>query len=222
MSWCVTHRCRPAAGRGRGRASWSWWSVAPALLVGLLLGACGGGDPELPGTNLDKPPAPDFRLADQTGQNIALSDLRGRAVVLTFLYSTCPDFCPLTAEKLRQTYERLGRDAAKVAMLAVSVDPERDDRQAVQAFSAAHRMPEPGWHYLIGDETQLAPVWQAYGIGRLPRGAAAAATPGAAAADLLGHTEALYLIDPQGRERTLLRGDFQPEVLADALKQLVK
>ncbi len=206
----------------RGWVSHAGRGLLLALLVGLVAAACGGGDPELPGTNLDKTPAPDFRLTDQAGRSVALGDLRGRAVVLTFLYTTCPDFCPLTAEKLRQTYERLGRDASKVALVAVSVDPERDDQEAARAFSAAHRMPESGWHLLVGDEGQLAPVWAAYGIGRLPRGAAGTRTVGAAAADVVGHTEALYVIDPQGRERTLLRGDFQPEALADALKKLVR
>jgi protein SCO1/2 len=188
--------------------------AALALAAGILVVGCGG-DATLPGTDLGKSPAPDFRLTDQAGRTVALSDLRGKAVVLTFMYTNCTDFCPLTAEKLRQTLDRLGRDASRVEMVAVSVDPERDDQRAVQAFTAQHRLPEANWHYLIGRADQLQPVWAAYGIGLTPP------APGAPAA-ALGHTDALYLIDTQGRERTLLRGDFDPAELADGLRTLVK
>ena len=195
-------------------------SGALVLVVALLAGACRE-DAELPGTNLSKMPAPDFRLTDQAGRSVALSELRGKAVVLTFMYTTCTDFCPLTAEKLRQTLEHLGRDASRVELLAVSVDPERDDRRAAQEFTARHRLPESNWHYLVGSEEELAPVWAAYGIGRVPRagGGAASASP---PADMLGHTDALYVLDRQGRKRTLVRGDFSPAALAAGLRTLVR
>jgi protein SCO1/2 len=216
----VNHRSRKARLARLARLS------AGLLLIACLVAACGGSTSagektaRLPGTSLDGAPAPDFRLTDQLGRSVALSDQRGRPVVLTFLYTTCPDFCPLTAEKLRQTLERLGADAGKVTMLAVSVDPERDTAAAAKEFSAQHRLPDDTWHYLVGTEAELAPVWLAYGIGRLPRGAVP--TVGAAASDVLGHTEALYVLDTQGRERTLLRGDFSPDDLAKGLRTLFK
>jgi protein SCO1 len=202
-----------------------WWHRCGTVLIPLvcLLAAACGGDKEparLPGTNLGGEPAPDFRLIDQAGRSVALSGLRGRPVVLTFLYSTCPDFCPLTAEKLRQTYEQLGKDAGKVSMLAVSVDPSGDTPDAVREFTAVHRLPDANWHYLIGSEAELAPVWAAYGIARVQT----ARTPavGAPLSDAVGHTEALFLLDTQGRKQTLLRGDFDPQALARALITLTK
>lgn len=177
--------------------------------------ACRDGNADLPGTHLDSRPSPDFRLTDQAGRTVALADLRGQSVVVTFLYTACPDFCPLTAEKLRQTIEALGKDAGKVAIIGISVDPDRDSRAAAQEFTARHRLPEMGWHYLVGAEAELAPVWQAYGIGRIPPQPAAGR-----GAETLGHTEVLYVIDGRGRQRTLLRGDFEPKELAATLRRL--
>jgi protein SCO1/2 len=185
----------------------------PAVVLLALVSACGSDEPALPGTVLTPRPAPDFRLADQTGRQVSLADFRGKAVVLTFMYTSCPDFCPATAAKLRQTAEHLGRDAEQVALLAVSVDPEHDTQEAAREFSARHRMPAAIWHYLIGSAEELAPVWQAYYIGT---------TPPVAGVQALGHTEALFVIDAKGEQRTLIRGDFDPAELAQALRALVR
>lgn len=178
--------------------------------------ACGADETALPGTDLRYTPAPEFRLTDQAGRSVAMSDLRGKAVVLTFLFTRCPDFCPMTAEKLRQTIERLGRDAAKTAIVAISLDPIGDDQASVRAFSDRHRLPDANWHYLTGSEAELRLVWQAYAIGRLT------AEQGGGRPDGIGHTEVLYLIDRDGNERSLLRGDFQPEELAAVLRKLAR
>jgi protein SCO1/2 len=193
----------------------SWAGPLLAAVALAFTVACTRGQDELPGTLLDRMPAPDFRLLDHAGREVTLSGLRGNAVVLTFMYTTCPDFCPTTAEKLRRTWELLGPDAARVRFVAVSVDPRGDTPQAARQFSARHRLPDDAWHYLIGSEAELEPVWAQYGIAslRAPAGTLPAA---------VGHTEALYLIDPQGRERTLLRGDFDPAQLARALRTLLK
>src|SRR4029077_10929143 len=87
----------------------------------------------LQGTDLGSTAAPDFHLTDQLGKPIALSQFRGEPVVLTFLYTHCPDVCPITAETLHTTQAQLGKDAARVTMLAVSVDPKGDTQTAVQA-----------------------------------------------------------------------------------------
>lgn len=199
------------------------WTFATLWVVLVLVIACGADKPALPGTHLNGAPAPDFRLRDQTGRSLALADFRGRAVVLTFLYTSCQDYCPATAVKLRRTLEQMGSDRERVVLLAVSVDPEGDDPAAAREFSARLEMPEGQWHYFTGTEDELAPVWQAYGIGRLRMpGSGSGPPPGASVADALGHTEVLFVIDKQGRQRTLLRGDFNPAELADALRSLVR
>ena len=103
----------------------------------------------LQGTDLGSVQAPDFRLTDQTGKSIALSQFKGKPIILTFLYTHCPDQCPLTAEKLHAVMLNLGNKAENVAVLAVSTDPKRDTVAAALDFSKVHRM-LTFWHYLVG------------------------------------------------------------------------
>lgn len=173
--------------------------------------ACGAPAPTLAGTDLGSGPAPDFTLTDgRTAAPLALSSLRGKVVVLSFLYTRCPDICPLTAEHFRVTQDALGEDADDVVFLAVSTDPSNDTPGATQGFSRDHRLND-NWHYLIGSRAQLSAVWSAYGI---------VATPDPSAPTIT-HTDAVYLIDRQGRERVLLRTDALEESLLHDLRILL-
>jgi len=166
---------------------------------------------QLVGTVLqDASSAPDFALQDQNGERVQLSALRGKVVALTFLYVNCPDVCPLIAAKLGQAQHQLGADNAKVALLAVTVDPEHDTPQAVRQFSSRHQLQGPNWHYLLGSLAELQPVWKSYYVG-----SDAAEVPGAPAAKVstpgpivVGHTAIVYLIDPRQRIRVALDADF--------------
>jgi protein SCO1/2 len=131
-------------------------------------------------------------------------------VVLTFLYSTCPDICPVISQKLRQAHEALGPDAAKVALLVVSVDPERDTVEQLRGYTKAVGM-TGRWHFLTGERDALARVWAAYGIGVFPG-------PNGA----ISHTDAIYLIDKEGRRRVLMRGELQPDELVSNLRILMR
>jgi protein SCO1/2 len=164
----------------------------------------------LQGTNLESVPAPDFQLKDQFGNPISLAQFKGKPVVLTFLYTHCPDVCPLTAEKLHATMLNLGKDAQRVAVLAVSMDPKGDTAAAAQNFSKVHKMIDY-WHYLIGTHDQLAPVWASYSVD-----AQAATSSGS-----VSHSSAVYVIDKQGHERVLLDNDFSSSQLAADLKLLL-
>jgi protein SCO1/2 len=163
----------------------------------------------LQGTDLGGTIAPDFHLTDQSGKPISLSQFRGEPVVLTFFYAHCPDACPLTAEKLHTTQVQLGKDASRVMMLAVSVDPTGDTPAAVQTFSTEHKLTS-NWHYLIGTRNQLAPVWNSYSVDAQPTTSTTSM-----------HTSAVYVIDKMGRERVLFDGDFTPTQLQDDLKVLL-
>ncbi|HZQ36500.1 MAG TPA: SCO family protein, partial [Dehalococcoidia bacterium] len=112
------------------------------LLVGLagavaVAAACGSGA-KLTGTPLHSTPAPDFTLHTADGRPFTLSDLRGRAVVLTFLYTHCLDVCPAIAGRLALADKQLGKTASKVAFVSVSVDPEGDTPASVEQFSEEH------------------------------------------------------------------------------------
>lgn len=183
--------------------------VVLALACALVISGCG--DDRLFGTELEKKDAPDFTLTDGvTGKSLTLSSLRKNTVALTFLYTRCPDVCPLTAGQFRAAQRSLGDDAAKVEFVAVSVDPEGDTPAAVREFSEAHDLSDR-WHYLIGPRSQLETVWALYGIGSF-------ASSGARAVE---HNDAIYLIDSRGRERALLHASDPPTWLPHDLRTLI-
>jgi len=135
-------------------------------------------------------PAPSFRHADAHGGEIGTADLAGRPFVVTFLYTTCPDVCPLIAQELREALELLGPRGDEVEVLAVSVDPENDTPEAVRAWLASNEL-SPNFHYLVGTEAELEPTWDAYFAAPQPAG-----EPGSA------HTASIWLVDSDGRLRT--------------------
>ena len=75
----------------------------------------------------------DFTLTDHNGQRFESSSLRGKAVLIFFGYTSCPDACPTTLSKLASVYKRLGEDAKLVKTLYISVDPERDTPDVLKA-----------------------------------------------------------------------------------------
>lgn len=167
---------------------------------------------KLSGTDLGAQAAPDLTLTDGvTGEVVTLSRLRGSVVALAFLYTRCPDICPLTAEQFRQAQQQLGADADRVRFVAVSVDPEGDTPATVRDFSASHRLGR-NWHYLIGTRSVLAPIWAAYGVRSDPD----------AATTLVGHTDAIYLIDTKGNVRVLLHTVDGTETLTKDLRILAR
>jgi protein SCO1/2 len=103
--------------------------------------------------------APDFELRDQDGQALTMRSLRGKPVVVTFLYSTCRDTCPATAQQIRGALDQLGHD---VPAVAISVDPGADTEQSARRFLAEQNM-TGRMTFALGQRNQLAPLWQAYG-----------------------------------------------------------
>lgn len=163
----------------------------------------------LQGTDLGAQPAPGFSLTDQFGQQVALSQFKGKPVVLTFLYTSCPDQCPLTAEKLHTVIQSLGSAAQKIAVIAVSTDPKRDTTAAALDFSRKHNM-QDYWHYLTGTQTTLSPIWTAYNVYAQQQ------------QQTVNHSLGLYVIDKQGNERVFMDNDFTPAQLTTNLQALLK
>jgi len=177
-------------------------------LAALVLAACA--PTPLAGTELGATDAPDFTLTDGvSGRAVTLSAHRGQVVALTFLFTTCPDVCPLTATRFRAAQTELQGDASRVTFIAVSVDPDRDTPKAVQDFSTAHGL-AANWYYLVGGRAQLSPVWAAYGIGVQ------------AGSTTVTHNDAVYLIDARGRERVLLHSEDLARDLTSDLRALLK
>ena len=159
--------------------------------------------------------AADFRLVDQNGIQMALSDFRGQVVVLTFLDSQCQDVCPLTAVHLRTANQMLGDEAASVVFLGVNVNVGANTVADVAAITQNWRLDEiPTWHFLTGSAEELEPVWKAYGI---------AVVPGQ---DEIQHTPGIFLIDQTGHKRWYVSTPFDeagtPQWTAPLSELLVK
>ncbi len=174
-------------------------AVAALVAAGLLSGCGGSGSIPKPTTQgsfrgvaslppgLLGRPAPRMRQTDVRGGVLDTNALRGRPYAVTFLYVNCPDVCPLITQETVQALHDLGAQAGRVAVVAVSVDPRGDTRANVEAFLARHRAPA-NFHYLIGSEAQLAPIWRGY-----------RAAPQIVGDPNSSHTAAIWLIDRRGR-----------------------
>ena len=150
-----------------------------------------------------RPARPTSGCATRTACVATMREYRGRTVVVTFLYSTCEDTCPLTAQQIRGALDRLGRD---VPVLAISVDPRGDTPLHVKRFLVRQHL-IGRMRYLVGTRAQLALVWRRYGI--RPQG------------DGFEHTASTVIVDGAGRQRVgYLTDQLTPEALADDLRTL--
>ena len=156
-------------------------------------------------------PAPPIRLADARGGTFTTRSLVGKPYLVTFLYANCPDVCPLIGAQLRETLERLGSDARRVGVVAVSVDPRGDTPEAVRTWLRRQRQPAQ-FRYLVGDEEALAPVWKAwYAAPQIPGDPESA------------HTATVWLVDARGRlaAKVAAARPFEPAGLARDMRLLL-
>lgn len=104
--------------------------------------------------------APDFELRNQEGEPVSMRALRGRPVIVTFLYTTCQDSCPIQAQTVRGALDELGHD---VPALAVAVDPPRDTPERAQAFLSKQRA-TGRIDFVLGSRAELRPLWSGFAI----------------------------------------------------------
>ncbi len=177
----------------------------PALLaLPLLAGAC---SPSAAAA------APLFELTNQQGQAVSLAQLTGKAVVLTFLYTHCAETCPTYIAKIGQAVNSLPSGQDRTAVIAVSVDPERDTVDRLREFS---QVLPANWEFLTGTWGQLKTTWENYGVyvSRVQRG------DGHDGYTVV-HDAKVVVIDPAGRMVLQLTGDWSPAQLADNLDRLL-
>ena len=103
--------------------------------------------------------APDFELTDQDGKRVSMRALRGRPVIVTFLYTHCEDTCPLQAQTVRGALDELGHD---VPALAIAVDPPNDTPRSARKFLAEQRA-SGRLDFVLGTRAELRPVWDGFG-----------------------------------------------------------
>jgi len=148
-----------------------------------------------------------FALKDADGKERTLADFKGKVVVMFFGFAQCPDVCPTTMAEMTQVKQQLGKDADKLAVLFVTVDPARDTPEVMKAYMGAF---DPGFVALIPTPEQLAVVAKDYKIyykkveGKTPTSYS------------MEHSAASYVYDTQGRLRLFSRyGTGVAPMLAD-------
>jgi protein SCO1/2 len=197
-----------------------------AVVLGACLAACGAST----ATNTDAPPpgqvvgkglqglilkpqkpAPTLKLRNYTGHPVSLSTMRGKAVLVTFVYTHCPNVCPLIVSNLAAAYHRLGPLDREVSIVAVTVDPRRDSPSAVRSFLAA-RDANGTMDYLLGSLKQMRRVWKAWDVGvsvdtKRP---------------IVGHSAIVYGITASGRVAVVYPSNFSPAQIVHDVPLLVR
>lgn len=180
--------------------------IASALLIALALAACA---PErFAGTDLSQASyASDFRLTDHNGAARSMADYRGRAVVLTFGYTSCPDVCPTTLALAAEAVRSLGAQGERVQVLFVTVDPERDTAKVLQRYVPAFHASFAG---LRGDAAATARVAKDFRVfyQKQPNGA-------------VDHSAGVFVFDPAGRLRLFHSVSHSAADLAHDLRLLL-
>jgi protein SCO1/2 len=194
-------------------ASLRW--LGAALLSALLLALAGCNDkPAFQNTDLTGLDyARDFQLTDHTGHARSLADFRGKAVLVFFGYTQCPDVCPTTMAEMASVMQQLGPDAARLQVLFITLDPERDTQELL-----AHYVPafDPRFLGLRGDAAATARVAKEFKVfyQKVP-----GKTPGSYTMD---HTAGSYVFDPQGHIRLFVRNGEGSAPLLNDLRLLLK
>jgi protein SCO1/2 len=175
------------------------------------VGPSGAEAPRSPFKGALRPPTPpkDFALRDQDGRLFRLADQRGRVVVLSPMYTTCEDTCPIVAQQIRAALDDLAEeDRRRVVALALSVDPSNDTPESAKVFLVERRV-HRHLDFLLGSRPELQQVWRSYGF-----------SPQTEAVE---HNSYVVLIDREGRQRVGFPVDFlTPEALAHDLRLLAR
>lgn len=147
-------------------------------------------------------PEPPLVLHNYNGSLVNIANYRGRAVLVTFIYTKCPDVCPIIASNLGVALNSMGHaEASRVRVIAVSVDPRGDTRKAVEAFLRRHGV-AGRMLYLVGSAGELAHVWKTWGVG---------SERDAQQPDLVNHSGLVYGISAGGKVTTLYAANFTPQ-----------
>jgi protein SCO1 len=184
-----------------------------AVLLALSLTACGGDKPQFNNTDIT---GADYgkalQLADPTGKLRTLADFKGKAVVVFFGYTQCPDVCPTTLAEMKAVKNQLGEDGKRLQVLFVTVDPERDTPQLLAQYVTAF---DPTFIGLRGDLDTTAKVAKDFKVfyQKVP-----GSTPDTYSMD---HTAGSYIFDPQGRLRLFVRHGQSPDKIAADIKRLL-
>jgi protein SCO1/2 len=178
----------------------------------LLAAACDSSDPRFKGTDITGADyGKSLELTDHTGRPRTLEDFRGKAVVVFFGFTHCPDVCPTTLAEVSQVMQALGPDAQRVQVLFVTVDPERDTKEVLAKYVTAF---DPRFLGLYGDAAATQRAAKEFKVYYEKRKAGDSYS--------VDHSGQTYVIDPQGRLRLFERPERIAADLPEDLRTLLK
>jgi protein SCO1/2 len=159
-------------------------------------------------------PAPAVVLDDQDGHPFSLADLRGKAVLVGFVYTTCGGVCPATTHKMYRAQEALkaaGLWGNRVEFVSITLDPARDTPGVLKRYAAAYDADASAWHFLTGPPGRVAKVIAAWGMW------ARANDQG-----VLDHPSRIFLVDPSGRIREIYSLEYlDPDAIVADVRRVL-
>ena len=187
------------------------WLAALNVLA-LVLAGCGGDAPKFSGVDLTGAGwGRDFSLQDPDGKTRTLADFRGKYVLVFFGFVLCPDVCPTALVRAAEMKKKLGADGAKVQVLFVTVDPERDSAALMREYTTAF---DPSFLGLRADAEgtkRVADEFKVY-YEKVPTGSSYT----------VNHSAMTYVFDPRGRLRLGLKHTQSADEYASDLRALMK
>jgi protein SCO1/2 len=196
------------------RSKASRWIVASWLSAALMPPVAGFAHIPLPpketteiGRRVVHTTVPDFKLTDQDGKSFHFASARGKVVLITFVFTTCPDVCPLFTANFAAIQRSL--DAKKVndyLLLTITTDPERDSAEVLKDYAGRFKADLKRWSFVTGTRAALSKVWKTFGI-----------NVSKTDSGQVQHTSFTTLVDRQGKRRVDYYGDKwqEKEILKD-------
>lgn len=181
-------------------------------LFGIALAGCSDqARPSFNGIDVSQDGAsPDFKLTGPGNQTYSVASFQGKAVIMFFGYTQCPDVCPTALGRAAEVKRLLGPDADRLQVLFITLDPERDTPEMITAYTSAF---DPSFIGLYGDAQHTAEAAKAFKVfyKKVPTGSSYA----------LDHSSLTYALDPQGKLRLALRHDQTAADYAHDIRSLL-
>jgi protein SCO1/2 len=183
-------------------------AIASLAVLALIVTHEAGGGERLPVIG----PAPPFTLTSQDGAPVSLALLRGKVVAVTFIYTGCPDICPLLTQKMVDVQDGLGAAfGAKIAFVSISLDPEHDTPEVLKDYAQFWGAKPEGWSFLTGSLEAVRDVTRRYGVFFVKKEDGS-----------VEHSQLTTLVDADGQMRVQYLGArFDPEEFRRDLMSLV-
>lgn len=161
--------------------------------------------------------APSFQLTNQENRQVASSDLSGKTLLISFIYTSCPDICGLTTQRVAAVQALVQKEKAlkgQVRLLSVTVDPGHDTPEVLAAYAKEHGADPALWSFLTGTPDQISSlVVNGFHLGL--------GSPAGEGQTLITHSDRVLLVDPQGRIRAMYHADeLDPAKVLDDLRRL--